>query len=142
MGTICILLQQHEICIQYFFSNIWYEFFIWSHQILPFLSFYPSSEFNFENWVLQIEVLPNFFVHFLGGSNAPLTMVMFKVDGTVSQWMVQCQKDVNQNFRLRLEYAHLLYIKFIMNRINSELIKMGRILMSSSVTESSCDDSY
>ena len=56
------------------------------------------------------------------------------------KWMVQCHKDVYQNSRLRLEYAYLLLNKFIMNRINSELIKIGRILTSFSVTESSCDD--
>ena len=54
--------------------------------------------------------------------------------------MVQCHKDVYQNSRLRLEYAYLLLDKFIMNRINSELIKIGRILTSFSVTKSSCDD--
>ena len=56
------------------------------------------------------------------------------------KWMVQCHKDVYQNLRLRLEYAYLLLNKFIMNRINSELIKIGRKLMSFLVTESSCDD--
>ena len=56
------------------------------------------------------------------------------------EWMVQCHKDVYQNSRLRLEYAYLLFNKFIMNRINSKLIEIGRILTSFSVTESSCDD--
>ena len=56
------------------------------------------------------------------------------------KWIVQCYKDVYQNSRFRLEYAYLLLDKFIMNRINSELIKIGRILTSFSVTESSCDD--
>ena len=54
--------------------------------------------------------------------------------------MVQCHKDAYQNARLRLEYAYLLFNKYIMNRINSELIKKGQILMSFSVTETSCDD--
>ena len=56
------------------------------------------------------------------------------------KWMVQCHKDVYQNSILRLEYAYLLFNKFIMNRINSELIEIGRILTSFSVTESSCSD--
>ena len=34
--------------------------------------------------------------------------------------MVQCHKDVYKNSRLRLEYAYLLFNKFIMNRINSK----------------------
>ena len=54
--------------------------------------------------------------------------------------MVQCHKDVYQNLRLRLEYAELLLNKFKKNRINSELIKICRILTSFLVTESSCDD--
>ena len=54
--------------------------------------------------------------------------------------MVQCHKDVYKKSRLRLEYAYLLFNKFIMNRINSKLIEIGRILTSFSVTESSCDD--
>ena len=54
--------------------------------------------------------------------------------------MVQCHKDVHKNSRLRLEYAYLLLDKFIMNRINSELVKIGRILTSFLVTKSSCDD--
>ena len=41
------------------------------------------------------------------------------------KWMVQCHKDVCQNSILRLEYAYLLFIKFIMNRINSELIEVA-----------------
>ena len=56
------------------------------------------------------------------------------------KWMVQYHKDVYKISRLRLEYAYLLFNKFIMNRINLELIKIGRILMSFLVTESSCDD--
>ena len=54
--------------------------------------------------------------------------------------MVQCHKGLYQNSILRLEYAYLLFNKFLMNRIISELIKIGRILTSYSVTESSCDD--
>ena len=54
--------------------------------------------------------------------------------------MVQCHKDVYQNPRLRLEYTYLILDKFMMNRIISELIKIGQILTSFSVTESSCDD--
>ena len=54
--------------------------------------------------------------------------------------MVQCHKDVNQNSRLRLEYAYLLFNKSIMNKINSELINIGRILTSFSLTKISCDD--
>ena len=54
--------------------------------------------------------------------------------------MGQCHKDVYQNSRMRLEYAYLLLDKIIMNRINSELIKIGQILTSFSVTKSSCDD--
>ena len=40
------------------------------------------------------------------------------------KWMVQCHKDVYENLRLRLEYAYLLFNKFILNRINSELIEV------------------
>ena len=47
------------------------------------------------------------------------TMNLVKMNGT-------CHKDVYQNSRLRLEYAYLLFDKFIMNRINSELIKIGQ----------------
>ena len=56
------------------------------------------------------------------------------------KWMVQCHKDVYQNPLWRLEYAYLLFNKFIMNRIISELVKIGQILTPFSVTESSCDD--
>ena len=58
------------------------------------------------------------------------------------KWMVQCHKDVYQNSRLRLEYAYVLFNKFMMNRITSELVKIGQILTSFSVTESTCDDSF
>ena len=54
--------------------------------------------------------------------------------------MVQCHKDVYQNSRFRIEYAYLLLNKFTMNRINSELIRIGRILTSFLMTESNCDD--
>ena len=58
------------------------------------------------------------------------------------KWMVQRHKDVYQNSRLRLEYAYVLFNKFMMNRITSELVKIGQILTSFSVTESTCDDSF
>ena len=70
----------------------------------------------------------------------PLSASIIPKTDLVLKLMVQCHKDVYQNLRLRLEYAYLLLNKFIMNRINSELIKIGRILTSFSVTESSCDD--
>ena len=50
-------------------------------------------------------------------NNWPWTFKVIKVDGTVSQ------KYVYKNSRLWLEYAYLLIKKFIMNRINSELIQ-------------------
>ena len=40
----------------------------------------------------------------------------------------------------KLEYAYLQFNKFIMNKIISELIKIGRILTSFLMTESSCSD--
>ena len=58
----------------------------------------------------------------------------------VLKWIVQRHKNVCNNSRLRLEYAYLLFNEFIINSINSELIKIGRILTSFSVTETSCDD--
>ena len=42
----------------------------------------------------------------------------YHTDGYL-KWMVQCHKDVYQNSILRLEYAYLLFNKFIMNRIIS-----------------------
>ena len=46
--------------------------------------------------------------------------MVFKVDGTVSH---RC---IYKNLRLRLEYAYLLFNKFIMNRINSKFwIEVG-----------------
>ena len=50
-----------------------------------------------------------------------------QVANIYSKWIVQCHKDLYQNSRLRLEYANMLFNEFIMNRINSELIKIGRI---------------
>ena len=58
------------------------------------------------------------------------------------KWMVQCHKDVYQNSILRLEFAYLLFNKFIVNRIISELIKIGLILTWFSVTESTCNESF
>ena len=52
----------------------------------------------------------------------------------------KCHKDVYKNSTLRLQYVYLLFNKFIMNRINPELIEIGQILTSCWVTESSCDD--
>ena len=52
------------------------------------------------------------------------------------KWMVQCHKDAYQNSRLRLEYAYLLFNKFIMNRINSENKIKCRISTSFLVTKS------
>ena len=43
--------------------------------------------------------------------------------------MAQHHKDLYKNSNARLEYAYLLFNKFIMSRINSELIKLSRILM-------------
>ena len=54
--------------------------------------------------------------------------------------MVRCHKEEYRNSRLRLEYAYLLFNKFILNRINSELIKIGRILTPFSVTDTCCND--
>ena len=48
--------------------------------------------------------------------------------------------DVYKNSRLRLEYAKLLFNKFMIKRINSELIKIGRIWTLFLMTESSCSD--
>ena len=55
------------------------------------------------------------------------------MDGTLSQRCIS-------KFKNGVKYAYLLINKFIINRINSELNKAGRILTLFSVTEISCDD--
>ena len=56
------------------------------------------------------------------------------MDGTVPQ---RCISKLKIEVRICI---HLLFNKFIMNRIISELIKIGHILTSFSVTKRSCDD--
>ena len=80
----------------------------------------------------------------LGGYMCAFCVISMILVSNVFQslkWMVQCHKDVCQISILRLEYVYLLFNKFIIDRITSELIEIGQILTSFSVTESRlCDD--
>ena len=86
----------------------------------------PGNHFKSSKWMSKIRIAVDIksqkFIH------------------KILKWMVQCHEDVNKNSRLRLEYSYLLFNEFRMNRINLEMIKKWRILMSFLVTESSCDD--
>ena len=99
--------------------------------------------FNYDNK----DILVSFFqyttsLHRFWDDNSILCWMILQCSYIYLKWMVQCHKDVYKNSRLRLEYAYLPFNKFIINRINSEIIKEYWILMLFLVTESSCDDSF